>query len=117
MVTEAAASLRLENVLTPVSRAKVTLATSTGELVGFSNLDVTTTSERLDAALSTQHPGVLRIDYAGHVTEPHDPRDRGCVLVPLRMVTSVTIVSVNETAAVLIKGLGEPKVDRELLEG
>lgn len=111
MANAASASLRLENVLTPSSRAKVTFATSTGEHVGFSSVDVTATSERLDAALSTPHPGVLRIDYAGHVTEPHDPRDRGCVLVPLRMVTSATIVSVNETAAVLIKGLGEPRVD------
>lgn len=108
MPTEASASLRLENVLSPSSRAKVTFATHTGEHVGFSSVDVTATSERLDAALSSDRPGVLRIDYAGHVTEPHDPRDRGCILVPLRVVTSATIVSVNETAAVLIKGLVEP---------
>lgn len=105
MANEASASLRLENVLTPSSRAKVTFATSTGEHVGFSNVDVTATSERLDVLLSSDRPGVLRIDYAGHITEPHDPRDRGCVLLPVRSVTSATVVSVNETAAVLIKEL------------
>ena len=103
MSNDAGAALRLENVLTPGSRAKATLATATGEHVGFSNIDVSATSERLDALLSSDRPGVLRIDYAGPITETHDPRDRGCILVPVRVVTSVTVVSVNETAAAMTK--------------